>query len=91
MTIIHGNAFISGGFRPAVAKVSAKWTHAVVRDGSFMVVKKVLTSLGTEFRPIPGYTQKQLARAFLRTTTDCLGSPITVTKGARAILKEALA
>jgi hypothetical protein len=85
--MLFGVTFIDGGFRPAIAKEGIKWNQIVVRDGSRIVVRKVRSSERLNFRPITGYTQEKLAKAFLRRTS--LGTKVTITKGAKNILLEA--
>lgn len=87
----HGITFIEGGFRPAIAKVGHKWTHIVFIDGSRVRVIRERTNSREpiRFRPIQGYTIERLAKAMLK-KTNSLGLPVTITKGARRVLREAL-
>jgi len=83
----HGRAFVDGGFRVVVTKEGPKWTQIVYMDGSRIRLTKVKGSL--ECRPLEGLTLSSLARQMLR-PRNSLGLKVSISKGARNLLKEAL-
>lgn len=85
--IICGATFIENGYRVAVAKPGRKWMQVVFMDGSNIRVRRVASD--QQFKPIPEYSLKKLARRFLRPRSS-LGIKKNISKRARAILREAL-
>ena len=83
----HGRVFVDGGFRPAIIKEGPKWSQVVFIDGSRVKVKRVRGIVPT--KPLPEKVTMRLLAQKLNCRTNCLGLPMTITKGARAILKEA--
>lgn len=87
--MLHGTAFVKGGFRPVIVKQGHKWNHVVYNDGSNVRVHK--TKEVVSFRPLRGYENcVKLARRMLR-PRNCLGVKKDITKGARRILREVTA
>lgn len=83
----HGSVFIDGGFRPAIVKEGNKWSQVVYISGSHVKVKKVRGEVPT--RPLPEKLTIGLLAQKLSCKTNCLGLPMNISKGARAILSEA--
>lgn len=86
-TFNFGKTYVDGMRRCAVAKTGHRWTHLVFMDGSR--IRTVRVRSAPTFTPLDGYTLRRLAKAMLK-PRNCLGLPMTITKGARKILKEAL-
>lgn len=82
----HGSVFIDGGFRPAIVKEGPKWSQVVFISGTHVKVKKVRGEVPT--RPLPEKLTMRLLAQKLACKTNCLGLPMTISKGARAILTE---
>lgn len=87
----YGRVFINGGVRPVVAKEGPKWTQAVLHEGGTIKVKRVKGKL--DYSPMYGnkeYTLAKVAKRFLNSARkNKYGLKFSITKGARAILKEA--
>jgi hypothetical protein len=82
----HGRVFIDGGFRPAIVKEGPKWSQVVFISGSHVKVKKVRGSVKAD--PLPEKLTLRLLAQKLGCKTNALGLPMTISKGARAILTE---
>jgi transcription termination factor Rho len=83
----HGRVFIDGGFRPAVIKEGPKWSQVVYINGTHVKVKRVKGSINVN--PLHEKVTLRLLAQKLSCRTNCLGLPMPITKGARAILTEA--
>ena len=82
----HGRVFIDGGFRPAIIKEGPKWSQVVYISGSHVKVKKVRGEV--KAAPLPDKLTIKLLAQKLACKTNALGLPMTISKGARAILSE---
>jgi len=84
--MLHGKAFVEGGFRPVIVKEGPKWSQYVHLDANRVRVGKAKGKL--DVRPLQGYTLQQMASRFLQ-RTNVLGNKMAISRTARKLLTEA--
>jgi hypothetical protein len=85
-SLSHGRGFFRGGFRALVIKHGRKWHQVVWIDGSRVRAKR--TKENIRLSPVAGYDLNKLARRMSR-KRNSLGLPVSISKKAAGILREA--